>query len=285
MTEQSPDAPTRGPAVLWRLLPLAALGLLIAIAYGQGWHRALTLENLYLHRMDLSEAIEGHIVLAVLVYMAVYVMVVALSLPGALLLTVTGGFLFGWMIGAPAALVAATLGAVIIFLVARTSLGPLMAERSGPAIARLREGFRADAFNYLLFLRLVPAFPFFVVNLAAGILGVSLPVYLAATIIGIIPGGLAFSLAGAGLDSVFAAQGEGFEECAEQAAAAGIADPVAAGCRLAFDVHSLVSWQVAAAFAALGVVALLPILARRWRAGRAGGTSGAPPGGGGEGAG
>ena len=112
--------------------------------------------------------------LAVIAYIALYIVVVALSLPGAAFLTVAGGFLFGLALGASAAVVGATVGATVIFLVARSALGEPLLKRAGPRAAKLAEGFRADALSYLLFLRLVPAFPFFLVNLVPAFAGVRL---------------------------------------------------------------------------------------------------------------
>ena len=103
-------------------------------------------------------------------------------------------------------MVGATIGATVIFLVARTALGEPLLRRAGPRAAQLAQGFRADAFSYLLFLRLVPAFPFFLVNLVPAFAGVRLSTFVAATALGIIPGALVYAFAGTGLDSVIAAQ-------------------------------------------------------------------------------
>jgi uncharacterized membrane protein YdjX (TVP38/TMEM64 family) len=112
-------------------------------------------------------------------------------LPGAAVLTLAGRFLFGWFWGGLASMIAATIGAVLVFLIARTALGEPLAARAGPWLAKLRQGFQEGAFNYLLFLRLVPIFPFWLVNLAPALLGVSFWTYTLATIIGIIPGSFA----------------------------------------------------------------------------------------------
>ena len=141
-----------------------------------------------------------------LAYIGLYIVAVALSLPGAAFLTVAGGFLFGLAVGASAAVVGATVGATIIFLVARTALGEPLLRRAGPRAEQLAKGFREDAFSYLLFLRLVPAFPFFLVNLVPAFAGVRLRPFLAATALGIIPAALVYAFAGTGLDSVITAQ-------------------------------------------------------------------------------
>ena len=145
--------------------------------------------------------------------MAVYIVVVALSVPGGALLTITGGFLFGWLVGGLSTVIGATIGATIVFLIAKTSLGETLAAKAGPWMAKLSEGFRNDAMNYLLFLRLVPAFPFWLINLAPALLNVPLSTFVIATFIGIIPGTFAFAFLGAGLDSIIDKQREAYQAC------------------------------------------------------------------------
>ena len=238
-----------------RLLPVAVIVGLIGLVYAMGWHRYLTVEQLYESRTALKAYIADNFALSLAIYMVIYVAAIALSLPGGLLLTVTGGFLFGWIVGAPATIIAATIGATIIFLIAKTSLGDSLADRAGPWVAKLRDGFQENALSYLLFLRLVPAFPFFVVNIAPALLGVGLPTFFIGTLIGIIPGTTAFSFAGSGLDSIFAAQAPAYEAC--KAAAA---DP--STCRLDVQLSSLVTRELIYAFIALGFVALIPALVK-----------------------
>ena len=136
--------------------------------------------------------------LSLLAFVALYAAAVALSLPGGAVLTMAGGFLFGWLLGGIASILAATIGASIVFLIARSALGEFLAARAGPWLSRFRQGFQDDAFSYLLFLRLVPIFPFWLVNLAPGLLGVGFATYVATTFLGIIPGTFAFALAGSG---------------------------------------------------------------------------------------
>ena len=185
-------------AVAWakRLWPLLLLLAAMALVFAMGWHRYLTLQELVERREALRASISGHTLLAILAFMAIYAATVALSLPGAAVLTLAGGFLFGWFWGALASVAAATLGAIVIFLIARSALGEPLAARAGPWLAKLRAGFKEDAFNYLLFLRLVPIFPFWLVNLAPALLGVSLWTYTLATVIGIVPGSFAYSIVG-----------------------------------------------------------------------------------------
>jgi uncharacterized membrane protein YdjX (TVP38/TMEM64 family) len=120
-------------------------------------------------------------------------------------MTVAGGLLFGLWMGATLAIVGATAGAVILFLIARFLVGDALRARAGPFLKRMAEGFERNAFAYLLFLRLVPAFPFWAVNLVPALVGVRQRSFVAATLIGIIPGTLAYASVGDGLGLYFEA--------------------------------------------------------------------------------
>ena len=202
-------------AVLWlkRLWPLLLLLAATAFALAMGWQHYLTLQALAENRETLRGYIDGNMLLSLLGFIALYVVVVALSLPGGAVLTVAGGFLFGWFIGGVASIIGATIGATIVFLIARITMSDALAARVGPFLSRFRQGFQQDAFSYLLFLRLVPIFPFWLVNLAPGLLGVGFWTYVVTTLLGIVPGTFAFSLAGSGLDSVIEAQQAAYQSC------------------------------------------------------------------------
>jgi len=242
-------------------LPLALLASVVCIAFAFGWHEVATLKAVGLNYELLRQFIATHLIAAVVLYFIAYVAVVALSLPCALAATLAGGLLFGWKIAAPATVAAATVGATIIFLVARSSLGAVTASRVGPWIARLRDGFAENALSYLLFLRLVPAFPFVVVNLAAAALGVPLRTYVLATFLGIIPGTTAIAVAGAGLGSVIKAQNRSYHACL--AANPTNAD---AACPYTIDTGALLTGELIVALVLLGVVALIPVVLKKWRA-------------------
>jgi uncharacterized membrane protein YdjX (TVP38/TMEM64 family) len=242
---------------LARLAPLALIAALAILVLAMGWHRELSLEALVRHRAALDAFIAAHFVAALAGFVAIYVAAVALSLPGALLLTISGGVLFGWLVGALAAVAGATVGATLVFLIARSALGDYVRRKAGARVTKLAEGFKADAFNYLLFLRLVPVFPFFLVNLAPALLGVRLGTFVAATALGILPATFAYAFVGSGLDSVIAAQEAAYNACL----AAGGAD-----CRLDFNVRQAVTVELVVALTALGVLALTPVLMRRRRA-------------------
>src|SRR5476651_172529 len=253
----SPPLADRPCGLTRRLLPLAAVIVLAGIAYYALGRGGLSFEALVRHRMAIDDFVTQHRVLAVLAYIGLYITAVALSVPGAVFLTVAGGFLFGTAIGASAAVIGATIGATLIFLVARTALGEPLLRRAGPRAAQLAKGFRDDAFSYLLFLRLVPAFPFFLVNLVPAFAGMRLAPFVAATALGVIPGALVYALAGTGLDSVIAAQQTAHGDCL----AAGRPD-----CHMAFDTKDVLTPQLIGALIALGLLALVPVVVKRLRA-------------------
>jgi len=258
MSASSPPA-DRPRGLARRLLPLAAIAILAGAGYFATGDGAVSLESLVRYRSTIDAFVAEHSFLAILAYIAVYVAAVALSLPGGAFLTVVGGFLFGIAVGASAAVIGATIGATLIFLVARTALGEPLLRRAGPRANQLAEGFRKDAFSYLLFLRLVPAFPFFLVNLVAAFAGVRLGPFIAATALGIIPGAVVFALAGIGLDSVISAQRSSYEQC--------IAGQ-GSDCHMVFDPMDVLTPQLIAALVALGLLALMPMAVKYWRARR-----------------
>jgi uncharacterized membrane protein YdjX (TVP38/TMEM64 family) len=191
---------------LRRAAPLIVLGL-GAAAGAALFGDKLDFATLRDNRDALVTWRDAHYLLAALGYMATYVAVVAFSLPGALIMTLTGGFLFGLTAGGLLTLVGATLGAVAIFLAARSGLGDRLAARmdaSGGTMARIKRGIEANQVSFLLLMRLVPAVPFFVANLAPAFFGVPLRIYALTTFFGIMPGTLVYTWVGAGLGEVFA---------------------------------------------------------------------------------
>jgi uncharacterized membrane protein YdjX (TVP38/TMEM64 family) len=239
---------------LGRWLPLIVLaGIAIAIV-ASGAHRWLSLESVAMNKSRLEALVDTHFVLALLAFMATYALVTALSIPGALIMTLVGGLVFPFWIACSAVLVAATVGATILFIVARSSLGDALRNKGGESVARMTDGLRADAASYLLFLRLVPLFPFALVNLAPAIVGVPLKTFIWTTFVGIIPGTMAYTLAANSLDAVLDERKAVYAVCKAQ----GQSD-----CKLTIDVSTLVSTKLLLAFAALGVIALIPVVAKR----------------------
>jgi uncharacterized membrane protein YdjX (TVP38/TMEM64 family) len=194
-------------AQLKRFLPLAVLLLAIVAAFGLGLDDYVSFEQLERNRAQLLAFVERHPLLAPLVFMLIYAAVIALSIPGGAILTMAGGFLFGVVAATCYVVIAATCGATVVFLIARTALGDSLRHKAGPAMRRMEAGFRENALSYLLFLRLIPVFPFWLVNLVPAFLGVPLRTYVLATLVGIIPGSLVYASVGNGLGAVFEAGG------------------------------------------------------------------------------
>ena len=195
--------------------------------------------------------------LAMLVFALTYVAAVSLSLPGAILLTLLSGLMFGWLAGGILSLCAATVGASIVFTIARTSIGDAMGARAGPQVAKLQAGFCDNALSYMLFLRLVPVFPFFAVNIAPALLGVPFRTFVVGTFFGIMPASFAYSSAGAGLDSTIKAARAAQLDC--------VAAAVASECPLSLKLATLITPELKIAFLLLSILALIPAAFKLWR--------------------
>jgi uncharacterized membrane protein YdjX (TVP38/TMEM64 family) len=222
---------------------LVPLGLLVVAGIAfivAGGHKYLSFAALSENRDWLCSLVKSWGIVAALLYVVVYGLLVALSVPGAAVLTIAGGFLFGTWLGALCAVIGATLGATMIFLAARAGLGGL-AQRAGRFIGKFEAGFRADAFSYLLVLRLVPIFPFWLVNLVPALVGVRLPTYVLATFLGIIPGTFVYASLGKGLGDV-------------------VEEP---------DLTILFKPSVLVPIVGLALLALIPVGYKRWRARKA----------------
>src|SRR5712671_2355127 len=189
---------------MWRrLIPVAVLLLGLALFLLLDLERYFSFEMLSHHHATLTAWVAGHVALAAVLFVVVYTLVVAFSLPIAVVVTPVGGFLFGLWLGALLSVIGATLGSLAVFLAARTAFYDLFHARAGAALARLEEGSRRDSFSYLLFLRLVPVFPFWLVNIVPALLGMRLGPYTLATLIGIIPAAIVYAGLGAGFGMLF----------------------------------------------------------------------------------
>ncbi len=199
-----PDAaPTSGGFSLAKLAPVVVIAAAFAAFFLFDLDRFLSFDALADNREALLAWQRSHEVLAVGAFIAIYALVVALSLPGAVWMTIAGGFLFGAIYGTVMVVIAATLGASAIFLAARYALRDVLRAKAGGAIRKMEAGFRDDALSYLLVLRLVPLFPFWLVNLVPAFLGVGLRTFVIGTFVGIIPGSFVYTLVGNGLSAVF----------------------------------------------------------------------------------
>jgi uncharacterized membrane protein YdjX (TVP38/TMEM64 family) len=224
-----------------RLIPLLVLVAGLVIFFALGLHRYISFEVLRENRETLLNWVQQNGLLAALAYMAIYAIAVAFSLPGGLVMSIAGGFLFGTLLGALYIVIGATVGATALFIIAKSALGDFLRAKAGPWLQKMEAGFRDNALSYLLVLRLVPLFPFFVVNLVPAFLGVPLSTYVIGTFFGIIPGVFVFASVGAGLGSIFD-KGETFS-------ASGILTP-----------------QIVIALIGLAVLALIPVIYKKMKA-------------------
>ncbi len=240
----SPDGSSRAPVFSpARLIPLAILVVAATAFFAFDLDEVITFEALKENHDALQRFVADNPFWAPLIFMLIYAVSVALSLPGGALLSITGGFLFGTLYGSLLVVVAATVGAVVIFLAAKTALGDVLRARAGPWVQKMSAGFQENALSYMLFLRLIPVFPFFVVNLVPAFLGVGLGVYTLGTFIGIIPGAFVFVSVGTGLGSIFAS-GEDF------------------------TIGSILTPEIIIALVGLAVLSLLPVVYKKVKARR-----------------
>jgi uncharacterized membrane protein YdjX (TVP38/TMEM64 family) len=224
------DSPNslRGKILLGCIL-LAGIGAFVYFDLGH----YLSLDALKANRDNLLEYTSSHYEIAVVVFILVYILQTAFSLPGGAILTLTGGFLFGSLMGTLFVNIGATAGATLAFLAARYLLHDWVEHKFGDRLGTIQEGFASNAFSYLMTLRLIPAFPFFLVNLVSGLTRVSLGTYVLATSIGIIPGSFVFAFAGRQLGSIN-------------------------------SLSEIASPPVLLAFTLLGLLALMPVAYQKW---------------------
>ena len=188
--------------------PIAVILSAVAIYFWFGWDQFLTFEILREHRENLLEWSNENRLLAMMIFVIGYAILVACSLPGATWMTLGGGFVFGTVAATAAVVFSATLGSVVIFLVSRYTFSNFVRAKMGDVGRRIETGFRENALSYLLFLRLVPVFPFWLVNIVPAFVGVQLQVYVVGTFIGIIPGSLIYCSIGNGLGAIFEVNGQ-----------------------------------------------------------------------------
>ncbi len=239
MSSVNVNASVAQPASPPSAIGKVAVLLLVACAIGGFFyfdlHRYVSLETLKANRDALLSFTQANYAASVIAFIALYCLQTSLSLPGATLFTLAGGFLFGSVIGMLYVNIAATLGATLGFLAARYLLRDWVEQRFGARLATLQEGFARNGFSYLLTLRLVPLFPFFLVNLVSGLTRVRVGTFVAATSLGIIPGSFVYANAGRQLGSIN-------------------------------SLGEVASPQVLGAFALLGLLALVPLVYRRFSA-------------------
>tara|TARA_R110002096_G_scaffold14582_2_gene50647 strand:+ start:56727 stop:57467 length:741 start_codon:yes stop_codon:yes gene_type:complete len=202
------DVNTKKGLSLKRMLPLIVI-ISVAIIGAMTLKDYLTFDALARNRETLLAWRDGNYLLAVLAFIALYIVIVAFSLPGATVMTLTGGFLFATFPGALFNVTGATIGAILIFLAAKSSLGDVLYAKiqtddgKESILEKMEAELRENEISYLLIIRLVPAIPFFISNLAPAFLGVKLRIYALTTFFGIMPGAVVYTSIGAGLGAVF----------------------------------------------------------------------------------
>jgi uncharacterized membrane protein YdjX (TVP38/TMEM64 family) len=185
-----------------RLLPVLVLAVGFVLFFLLDLQRFVSFEMLHEHREWLMSLVERNAVAVALAFVLLYALVIAFSIPGGAVMTISAGFLFGTALAASCAVVGGTLGAICVFLAARTAFRETLRAKAGPGLKRMEAGFKANVLSYLLFLRLIPIFPFWLVNLVPAFLGVRLRVYVIATFFGIIPGAVVYASLGGGLGAL-----------------------------------------------------------------------------------
>jgi uncharacterized membrane protein YdjX (TVP38/TMEM64 family) len=210
------DTPTPDPKKssknkgLSRYIPVVVIAVVFGSIVVLGGQDYLTFEAFQANRTFLVGLVDSFGVLAPLLFIFVYAAMIVLVPPSGTVMTLISGFLFGTWLGGTVNVVAATIGATALFLATRTAFGDVLRARAGGAVAKMEAGFRENAVSYMLFLRLVPVFPFFVVNIVPALLGVPLRVFAATTALGIIPGTFIYTSLGAGLGSILEEESPNF---------------------------------------------------------------------------
>jgi uncharacterized membrane protein YdjX (TVP38/TMEM64 family) len=219
--------PLTGKVILIALL-ITGIGIFFYFDLG----RYLSLEALKANRDRLLAFTDANYATAVVLFIVMYCTVTGLSLPGAVIMTLAGGFLFGSLLGMVYVNVGATSGATLAFLASRYLLRDWVEQKFGAKLGAIQEGFAKNAFSYLMTLRLVPLFPFFLINLLSGLTRVNVGTYVAATALGIIPGSFVYAYAGRQLGTLN-------------------------------SLKEIASPKVLLAFTLLGLLALIPIVHKR----------------------
>jgi uncharacterized membrane protein YdjX (TVP38/TMEM64 family) len=223
---------------LKRYLPLLIILIGMAAIYFTGLYRYLSFNALRSYHDTLKLFVQAHPIAVPLLYILAYILLTALSVPGAIFLTLLGGYLFPQPFSTIYVVFGATCGATLIFLAARTALGDSLRQKAGPFLKKMEKGFNDNAASYMLFLRFVPLFPFWIVNLAPAFFGVPLRTFVWTTLVGITPGSFVFTLAGGGLEKIFETN-------------------------QAFSLSTIFNTELKVALTLLGILALVPILVKK----------------------
>lgn len=190
-------------SALKRFWPLALIAIALSLFFALGGPEYISLEYLKNERAKLTGFVADNLVLAVGAFIMLYAVLTGISFPGASLLSIFGGFLFGTLLGGSAIVIGATIGATAIFLAARYVIGDSLSKKAGPYMQKFESGLKESEFSYLFILRLIPAFPFFIVNIVPALFDVKLRNYVITTFLGIIPGCFVYASVGASAGAFF----------------------------------------------------------------------------------
>ncbi|MGM0439506.1 MAG: TVP38/TMEM64 family protein [Chlamydiota bacterium] len=222
-----------------RFIPIAIIITLMAAVYVSGLDNFLKIETIKDYRHEILTYVDQHPYAAPLTFIIIYIIVVALSIPGAIFLTLSAGFIFEQPFSTIYAVIGSTIGAVAIFMATRSALGDSLKKRAGPKLKKMKNGFNDDAISYLLFLRMIPIFPFWLINIAPAVFDVSLKVFFWTTFLGVIPGTFVFTQTGTGIGAILESE-----------------EPL--------SVQALFNTDVKIALAALGVFILVPTFIKKY---------------------
>jgi uncharacterized membrane protein YdjX (TVP38/TMEM64 family) len=190
-----------------KVIMITVVTCIVTIFFSMDFDSYLSFETLRHNKERMTDWYDDHHFITVVLFIVTYILVVALSLPGAIWMTLAGGFIFGTLQATIYVVVSATLGASIVFVLAKFCFVDFFKAKTGKVVEKMEAGFNSNALSYLLFLRLVPVFPFWLVNLVPAFLGVPLRTFIIGTAFGIIPGVSIFCWAGSGLGVVLDAGG------------------------------------------------------------------------------
>jgi uncharacterized membrane protein YdjX (TVP38/TMEM64 family) len=217
------------------MICLASIGVASAVYIGTD--DRFGIELLREHQTELVALVTSKPALAGLMFIAIYALLVVTSMPGLAIFTMTGGYLFGWVLGAAYTMVAVMIASTFIFQLARSAVGESLRQRAGPMIQRFARGFKESALSYVFIMQLVPILPYIVVTTVPAACGVPLHIYIFSTFFGILPATILFARVGAGLGDVLATDG-----------------PIV--------LSSFMTTDITLSLAGLAVLALLPVFVR-----------------------
>lgn len=217
-----------------KILLVILIITIIIVIRGMGWHQYLTFENLKKNKDSLQHSVSEYYVMSAILFITIYIIVTGFSIPGATILTLSAGFLFGAIFGTIYVNIGATVGATIAFLFSRYLIGDWVQKKYKEKLAKFNKELEVNGYGYLLTLRFIPIFPFFLINIFAGLTKISVKTFIWTTSVGILPGSFVYAFAGSQLTYIESPR-------------------------------DIVSGKIIIAFVLLGLFAILPVIIRHAR--------------------